>query len=84
MTTSQSPLRVLKAQADTIAAKLKAVERGEKIADDPRGKLVASPWRNLSSNICAAPATSRIEISRGFASRGRARIARRVFAECSS
>lgn len=29
MTTSQSPLRVLKAQASTIAARLKAAERGE-------------------------------------------------------
>lgn len=31
MTTSQSPLRVLKAQADKIAEKLKAAERGERI-----------------------------------------------------
>lgn len=31
MSTSQSPLRVLKAQADIIAKKLKAAERGEKI-----------------------------------------------------
>lgn len=31
MTTAQSPLRVLKAQADKIAATLKAAERGEKI-----------------------------------------------------
>lgn len=31
MTTAQSPLRVLKAQADRIAATLKAAERGEKI-----------------------------------------------------
>ena len=31
MTTSHSPLRVLKAQADKIAAMLKAVDRGEKI-----------------------------------------------------
>jgi len=31
MTTKHSPLRVLKAQADNIAATLKAAERGEKI-----------------------------------------------------
>lgn len=31
MTTARSPLRVLKAQADKIAATLKAAERGEKI-----------------------------------------------------
>ena len=31
MTTSQSPLRVLKAQADKIAAMIKSAERGEKI-----------------------------------------------------
>lgn len=31
MTTSHSPLRALKAQADKIAAMLKAVDRGEKI-----------------------------------------------------
>ena len=33
MTTSRSPLRVLKVQADKIAATIKAAERGEKIAD---------------------------------------------------
>jgi hypothetical protein len=32
VTTSQSPLRALKAQADGIAQKLKAYERGEKLA----------------------------------------------------
>lgn len=31
MTTKHSPLRVLKAQADNIAATIKAAERGEKI-----------------------------------------------------
>ena len=31
MTTSQSPLRVLKAQADKIAMTIKAAERGEKL-----------------------------------------------------
>lgn len=39
MTTSHSPLRALKAQADKIAAMLKAVDRGEKVdvrfADHP-------------------------------------------------
>lgn len=42
MTTSLSPLRVLKAQADNIAKMLKAVERGEKVANDPAGKIAAS------------------------------------------
>lgn len=42
MTTSRSPLRVLKAQADGIAAMLKAVERGEKVASDPGGKIAAA------------------------------------------
>jgi hypothetical protein len=42
MTTAHSPLRVLKAQADKIAATLKAAERGEKIADDPVGKIAAA------------------------------------------
>lgn len=31
MSTSQSPLRVLKAQADIVARRLKAAERGERI-----------------------------------------------------
>jgi hypothetical protein len=39
MTTKHSPLRRLKAQADTIAAKLKAGERGEvAFKDGARGK----------------------------------------------
>lgn len=42
MTTSHSPLRVLKAQADKIAQSLKAADRGEKIATDPTGKIAAS------------------------------------------
>lgn len=42
MTTSLSPLRDLKAQADKIAATLKAVDRGEKVANDPAGKIAAS------------------------------------------
>jgi hypothetical protein len=42
MTTSQSPRRVLKAQADSIAKMLKAVERGEKVPNDPAGKIAAS------------------------------------------
>lgn len=42
MTTSRSPLRVLKGQADVIAKKLKAVSRGEKVDNDPGGKIAAS------------------------------------------
>lgn len=50
MTTARSPLRVLKAQADRIAAGLKALERGElpagvaNIGADP-AKLAASRQR---------------------------------------
>ncbi|MGR4927312.1 hypothetical protein ACIPUD_10945 [Bradyrhizobium sp. CAR08] len=42
MTTSHSPLRALKAQADNIARILKAIERGEKVTEDVGGKLAAS------------------------------------------
>lgn len=42
MTTARSPLRVLKTQAEKIAAALKAAERGEKIAADPGGKIEAA------------------------------------------
>jgi hypothetical protein len=39
MTTSQSPLRVLKAQADEIAKTIKAAERGESVAPQFAAKL---------------------------------------------
>ena len=42
MTTKNSPLHKLKAQADKIAAVMKAVERGEKVAADPAGKIAAA------------------------------------------
>lgn len=42
MTTAHSPLRALKAQADRIAATLKAAQRGEEIAHDPAGKIAAA------------------------------------------
>lgn len=42
MTTSQSPLRALKTQADNIARILKAIERGEKVTEDVGAKLEAS------------------------------------------
>lgn len=41
MTTSHSPLRVLKAQADSIARTIKAVERGENPIEDRGGKIAA-------------------------------------------
>lgn len=47
MTTSQSPLRVLKAQADKIAKTVKAIERGEKVEGDPLGKIEASKARGI-------------------------------------
>lgn len=42
MTTSHSPLRVLKAQADGIAKMIKAIERGENPVEDRGGKLAAA------------------------------------------
>lgn len=42
MTTSHSPLRVLKAQADKIAQTIKAVERGENPIEDRGGKIAAA------------------------------------------
>jgi len=41
MTTSNSPLRRLRAQADAMAANLKAWERGE-LPVDPTGKIAAA------------------------------------------
>lgn len=46
MTTAQSPLRQLKAQADKIAAELKKVERGDSTAVDVAGKLGAARQRD--------------------------------------
>ena len=45
MTTSRSPLRALKAQADKIAAALKAAARGETVVSDPTGKIAAALTR---------------------------------------
>lgn len=42
MTTAHSPLRVLKAQADKIAATIKAAERGEKIDVQFAAKIEAA------------------------------------------
>lgn len=42
MTTKHSPLRVLRAQADKIAAALKAAERGDKVDARFAGKLAAA------------------------------------------
>ena len=42
MSTARSPLRKLKAEADKIAAQLKALERGEVNAPDPLGKVAAA------------------------------------------
>jgi len=42
MTTAQSPIRALKAQAKRMATLLKAAERGEPIANDPGGKIAAA------------------------------------------
>lgn len=45
MTTSCSPLRALKAQADAIAKSLKAISRGENPVEDRGGKLAAARGR---------------------------------------
>lgn len=42
MTTRHSPLNVLKMQADVIAAKLKAIGRGEPVDGDFAGKVAAA------------------------------------------
>lgn len=42
MTTAKSPVRVLKAQARRCAKMLKKAERGERVADDPAGKIAAA------------------------------------------
>jgi len=46
MTTSHSPRRVLKAQADKIAQSIKDVERGENPDEDRGGKIAASRNRD--------------------------------------
>jgi len=46
MTTARSPLRVLKAQADQIAAKLKRIADGHNDAADPFGRLDAARTRD--------------------------------------
>lgn len=46
MTTSQSPLRVLRQQAETIAKTVKAISRGENPVEDRGGKLAAARNRD--------------------------------------
>ena len=47
MTTKHSPLRVLKAQADRIAAVLKAIDRGDEIETPFAEKIKAARSRNI-------------------------------------
>lgn len=47
MTTSKSPAHVLRAQARKIADTLKRAAAGEKIAEDPLGKIEASKARGV-------------------------------------
>jgi hypothetical protein len=47
MTTAKSPPGQLRAQAHTIADTLKRAARGEKIANDPLGKIPASKERGF-------------------------------------
>ncbi|WP_414461786.1 hypothetical protein [Hyphomicrobium sp. DY-1] len=52
MSTSHSPFRKLKSEADKIAAKLKAIERGDALGvPDPAGKIAAA--RERGSINCA-------------------------------
>lgn len=53
MTTASSPTHKLKAQADKMAAALKAAERGEPIANDPAGKIAAARARDAISFMVA-------------------------------
>ena len=46
MTTARSPLRILKRQADEIAAKLKRIADGHTDVPDPLGKLHAARGRD--------------------------------------
>lgn len=46
MSTAQSPLRKLKAEADRIAIQLKAMQRGEMAVPDPAGKVAAARKRH--------------------------------------
>lgn len=47
MTTSKSPFRRIKAQADNMARILKAIERGERVAEDRAGKIAAALKRGV-------------------------------------
>jgi hypothetical protein len=47
MSTAKSPLHKLKAEADNMAKIIKAVERGEKVAADPAGKIAAALARGM-------------------------------------
>ena len=45
MSTARSPLRKLRAEADNIAARLKALDRGDIGVPDPAGKVAAARER---------------------------------------
>lgn len=63
MTTSHSPLRVLKAQANKIAATIKAVERGDAGAYDPGGKIAAARTReSVTFGVVMDDKTLKIEM----------------------
>lgn len=47
MTTSQSPLRVLKAQADYIAKSIKMAERGESVSADIAARIAEARSRQV-------------------------------------
>jgi hypothetical protein len=64
MTTAQSPLRVLKAQADKIARIVKAIERGETPTEDVSGRLAAARKRDsVSFAVAMDDKTLKIEMT---------------------
>lgn len=65
MTTARSPLRALKAQADKMAAALKATERGEAtFGDDVGGKIAASRARgSITFGVVMDDKVLKIEMS---------------------
>jgi hypothetical protein len=64
MTTAHSPLRALKAQANKMAATLKAIDRGETVAADPGGKIAAARTKdNITFGVVMDDKVLKIEMS---------------------
>lgn len=64
MSTSQSPLRKLKAEAARCAAKLKSMERGEPVDGDPLGKVATALTRpSITFGVVMDDKVLKIEMS---------------------